>query len=272
MRLAYPSPTGRAVLTGHTPSWGQSAARTAADWPPSGGVERPRRKERFARLIHTARPRSWRTFGPRRLRRQSQPALVATECVAGSLRPYGSALADGMPSLRNRHQVSEQVDPPVVAAKGPSGELELALPNFVKPFFSQILLEGPFVTAGKAWICPNIRSARAFPKTSRTAWLAIPGPGTRAGSSIQSHRTSHPHETTQKRRPRQRGRLHRPGRPSAASTFPRRPTPATSHAPARWPPSAGDHPARPSSAGRSAAAPGVRHPPRSSSPASSQPR
>jgi hypothetical protein len=34
---------------------------------PSGGVERPRRKVRFARLIHAARPRSWRTFGPRRL-------------------------------------------------------------------------------------------------------------------------------------------------------------------------------------------------------------
>jgi hypothetical protein len=33
------------------PSGGQSAAKTAADWPPSGGVERPRRKERFARLI-----------------------------------------------------------------------------------------------------------------------------------------------------------------------------------------------------------------------------
>ena len=34
---------------------------------------------RFARLIHPARPRSWRTCGPRRLRRQSQPVLVATQ-------------------------------------------------------------------------------------------------------------------------------------------------------------------------------------------------
>jgi hypothetical protein len=33
------------------PSWGQSATNTAADWSPSGGVERPRRKVRFARLI-----------------------------------------------------------------------------------------------------------------------------------------------------------------------------------------------------------------------------
>jgi hypothetical protein len=33
------------------PSWGQSAATTAADWPPRG-VERPRRKVGFARLLH----------------------------------------------------------------------------------------------------------------------------------------------------------------------------------------------------------------------------
>jgi WD domain, G-beta repeat len=31
---------------------------------------------RFARLIPAARPRSWRTYRPRRLRRQSEPALV----------------------------------------------------------------------------------------------------------------------------------------------------------------------------------------------------
>jgi hypothetical protein len=41
-------------------------------------VVRPRRVVRFARLIHAARPRSWRTCGPRRLRRQSQPELAAT--------------------------------------------------------------------------------------------------------------------------------------------------------------------------------------------------
>jgi hypothetical protein len=40
--------------------------------PPEGGVERPRRKVRVARLFHAARPRSWRTCGPRRLRRHSQ--------------------------------------------------------------------------------------------------------------------------------------------------------------------------------------------------------
>jgi hypothetical protein len=46
---------------------------------PFGGVERACRKERFARLTHAARPRSWRTCGPRRLRRQSQAGLVATQ-------------------------------------------------------------------------------------------------------------------------------------------------------------------------------------------------
>ena len=46
-----PSPAGRRITAGHAPAGGQSAAKTAADWPPSGGVERPRRKERFARLI-----------------------------------------------------------------------------------------------------------------------------------------------------------------------------------------------------------------------------
>ena len=39
------------IRAGQSPSWGQSAANTAADWPPSGGVERPGRVVRFARLI-----------------------------------------------------------------------------------------------------------------------------------------------------------------------------------------------------------------------------
>jgi hypothetical protein len=73
--LSRPS---RGVSSGHTPSWGQSAARTTADRPPSGGVERPRRVVRFARLIHRRGRAFWRTCGPRRLRRQSQPDLNAT--------------------------------------------------------------------------------------------------------------------------------------------------------------------------------------------------
>jgi hypothetical protein len=42
------------------------------------GMERPRRVVRFARLIHRRVRAFWRTYGPRRLRRQSKPALVAT--------------------------------------------------------------------------------------------------------------------------------------------------------------------------------------------------
>jgi hypothetical protein len=62
----------------------------------------------------------------------------------------------------------------VVAAKTPSGELELALSQPREAVLLAELVGRPFVTAGKAWICPNFRSARAFSKTSRTAWLALP--------------------------------------------------------------------------------------------------
>jgi hypothetical protein len=68
------------------PSWGQSAAETAADWTPSGGVERPRRVVRFARLIHRRGRDLGGPYGPRRLRRQSQPDLVATQGDAMSTR------------------------------------------------------------------------------------------------------------------------------------------------------------------------------------------
>jgi hypothetical protein len=46
---------------------------------PLGGVERPGRVVRFARLIQRPVRAFWRAFGPRRLRRQSEPALVATQ-------------------------------------------------------------------------------------------------------------------------------------------------------------------------------------------------
>jgi hypothetical protein len=46
---------------------------------PLGGVERPRRVVRFARLIHRRVRAFGPAFGPRRLRRQSEPALVAAE-------------------------------------------------------------------------------------------------------------------------------------------------------------------------------------------------
>jgi hypothetical protein len=57
---------------------GPVGANTAADWPREGGVERPRRKVRFARLIQRRVRAFWRTYGPRRLRRQSQADLIAT--------------------------------------------------------------------------------------------------------------------------------------------------------------------------------------------------
>ncbi len=50
--LAYPAPNGTARSCWLCPFGGQSTARTAADWPPYGGVERPRRVVRFARLMH----------------------------------------------------------------------------------------------------------------------------------------------------------------------------------------------------------------------------
>ncbi len=66
------------VCTAQCPRGGPVGRKNRGRLAPLGGVLRPRRKERFARLTHEARPRSWRTFGRRRLRRQAQPDLVAT--------------------------------------------------------------------------------------------------------------------------------------------------------------------------------------------------
>jgi hypothetical protein len=68
---------------GQTPFGGPVGRKERGRLAPLGAVVRPRRKVRFARLIHAARPRSWRTFGPRRLRRQSEPALIATQGGTG---------------------------------------------------------------------------------------------------------------------------------------------------------------------------------------------
>ena len=60
------------------------AGRAHRCWSvPLRGVERPRRKVRFARLIHRRVCAFWRTFGPRRLRRQSERAMVTTQRGAG---------------------------------------------------------------------------------------------------------------------------------------------------------------------------------------------
>jgi hypothetical protein len=65
------------ISAGQYPSWGQSAAKPRLTGPPQGsGAARPSGALRA--IDSSAWPRSWRTCGPRRLRRQSQPALVAT--------------------------------------------------------------------------------------------------------------------------------------------------------------------------------------------------
>jgi hypothetical protein len=66
------SDVGSAVLgVGVAPLGGSGAAR------PSGALRA---------IDASARPRSWRTCGPSRLRRQSQPALVATQGGTGEHR------------------------------------------------------------------------------------------------------------------------------------------------------------------------------------------
>jgi hypothetical protein len=48
------------ISAGQSPSWGQSAAKTAADWPPSGsGAARPSGALRA--IDSSTWPRSWRT-------------------------------------------------------------------------------------------------------------------------------------------------------------------------------------------------------------------
>jgi len=72
-----PSPLAR-ITAGRCPFGGPVGRNTRGRLAPLGGVVRPRRVVRFARLIDPARPRSWRTFGPRRLRRPSEPVRIAT--------------------------------------------------------------------------------------------------------------------------------------------------------------------------------------------------
>jgi len=59
---------------------------------PSGERNGRAERMRLARLIHPARPRSWRTCGPRRLWRQSEPGLVATQgdAFGSPMTPAGS--------------------------------------------------------------------------------------------------------------------------------------------------------------------------------------
>jgi hypothetical protein len=63
---------------------------------PPRGVERPRRKVRFARLIQRRVRAFWRTCGPRRLRRQCEPGLVATRRDTGILASARAQLPAGV--------------------------------------------------------------------------------------------------------------------------------------------------------------------------------
>jgi hypothetical protein len=114
---------------------------------PSGGVVRPRRVVRFARLIQRHGRAFWRTCGPRRLRRQSQPALIATQ---------GDAAANPAPQRRQADQSSRVsctmavpgLSPPW-AAKRPAcadGPLRVMLAHLGT---SSVASRGP---AGRRWI------------------------------------------------------------------------------------------------------------------------
>jgi hypothetical protein len=67
------------MLMGQVRREGRRRCRRIAELAPLGGVERPRRVVRFARLMQRRGRAFWRTYGPRRLRRQLEPGLVATD-------------------------------------------------------------------------------------------------------------------------------------------------------------------------------------------------
>jgi hypothetical protein len=75
--------------------------RRMAPW----GSVRPRRGARFARLIRRRRRTFWQACGPRRLRQQSELALVATQ-VVGRVLPRPAHLPPG-PRPPQRHQCTE---------------------------------------------------------------------------------------------------------------------------------------------------------------------
>jgi hypothetical protein len=58
---------------------GAVTKKTVGRWSPLGGVERPRHKVRFARLIDRRVRAFWQAFGLRRLRRQIDADRIATQ-------------------------------------------------------------------------------------------------------------------------------------------------------------------------------------------------
>ena len=80
--------------TGVPLAWPEDCSRWSG---PPRGVERPGRKERFARLIQRPVRVLGRAFGPRRLRRQSQPDLASTQGgEADQSNPQSDASSLGM--------------------------------------------------------------------------------------------------------------------------------------------------------------------------------
>jgi hypothetical protein len=68
-----------AVRPGQGPFGGPVGRKNRGRLAPLGGVERPRRKERFARLIHRRVRAFWQAFGLRRLRRQIDADRIAPQ-------------------------------------------------------------------------------------------------------------------------------------------------------------------------------------------------
>jgi hypothetical protein len=62
---------------GGSPGRFMDGLRASGAGAPSRGMKREAERTRFARLIHAARPRSWRTCGPRRLQWQAESGLIA---------------------------------------------------------------------------------------------------------------------------------------------------------------------------------------------------
>src|SRR6266508_3155909 len=84
-----PPPRTR-IDPGQAPFGGPVGRKNRGRLAPLGGVVRPRRAVRFARSIHRRGRDLGRTFGPRRLRRRSQPAVVATQ--RGTAQDRGAAI------------------------------------------------------------------------------------------------------------------------------------------------------------------------------------
>jgi hypothetical protein len=74
-----PSPSGGRITAGHAPVGGPVGRKNRGRLAPLRGSGAAAPGGALRAIDPSARPRSWRTCGPRRLRRQSQRAVVATQ-------------------------------------------------------------------------------------------------------------------------------------------------------------------------------------------------